>query len=142
MSRGRFDRYHVVSDGDLGRCDEAGGVICPLTYVGGADVDAPRSPAPRTSQLPDFAPGPSTVPSARALRKHRGGNGSSGGQCLSRGLYVAYARPRAPRRDAPRHGDAVVEACCMNLVVWESYLAGIAEAGDRDGKASNRSKER
>jgi len=31
----------------------------------------------------------------------------------------------------------------MNLVVWESYLDGIAEAGDRDdGKAGNRSKER
>ena len=107
MSRRRFDGYHVVSDGDLGRCDEAGGVICPLTYVGGADVDAPRSLAPRTSQLPDFAPGTSILPSARALE------------------------------------DAVVEVCCMNLVVWERYLDGIAEAGNRDdGKAGKRSKER
>ena len=28
--------------------------------------------------------------------------------------------------------DRVVEACRVNLVVWEGYLNGIAEAGDRD----------
>ena len=28
--------------------------------------------------------------------------------------------------------DAVVEACRVNLVVWERYLDGIAEAGDRE----------
>lgn len=28
--------------------------------------------------------------------------------------------------------DAVVEACRVNLMVWERYLDGIAEAGDRD----------
>ena len=29
--------------------------------------------------------------------------------------------------------DTVVEACRVNLMVWERYLDGIAEAGDRDG---------
>jgi pyrroloquinoline quinone (PQQ) biosynthesis protein C len=29
--------------------------------------------------------------------------------------------------------DAVVEACRVNLLVWERYLDGIAAAGDRDG---------
>jgi len=29
--------------------------------------------------------------------------------------------------------DAVIEACRVNLMVWERYLDGIAEAGDREG---------
>lgn len=29
--------------------------------------------------------------------------------------------------------DAAVEACRVNLIVWENYLNGIAEAGDRRG---------
>jgi hypothetical protein len=29
--------------------------------------------------------------------------------------------------------DAAVKACEINLRVWELYLNGIAEAGDREG---------
>jgi len=28
--------------------------------------------------------------------------------------------------------DGAVEACRVNLIVWERYLDGIAEAGDRE----------
>jgi hypothetical protein len=31
--------------------------------------------------------------------------------------------------------DAVVEACRVNLLVWEQYLDGIATAGDREPAA-------
>ena len=36
-----------------------------------------------------------------------------------------------------RMEDAVVEACRVNLAVWERYLDGIAEAGDREGRPSS-----
>ena len=40
---------------------------------------------------------------------------------------------RTIAREAERQGmsDAVVEACRVNLLVWEQYLNGIAELGDR-----------
>ncbi|MGQ0663235.1 MAG: iron-containing redox enzyme family protein [Pseudomonadota bacterium] len=38
--------------------------------------------------------------------------------------------------------DAVVEACRVNLMVWESYLNGIAAAGDRLGGGARRDRTR